>query len=113
MANMNIEEFRRIYEEWKKSGQSIHAFSESTGIGVSKFFYWQRKLRSLDRQLTKSRSFIELSASGYQSGKKENPTPFSSTTPALCEIIYPNGVMVRVTSDLSLDGLQQLINLSK
>ena len=37
----------------------------------------------------------------------------AAKTPALCELVYPNGVMVRITSDLSLEGLRQLINLSR
>ena len=30
---------------------------------------------------------------------------------ALCEVVYPNGVMVRVTSDMTLDQLRQMITL--
>ena len=30
---------------------------------------------------------------------------------ALCEVAYPNGVVVRVTSDMTLDQLRQLVTL--
>ena len=30
---------------------------------------------------------------------------------ALCEVVYPNGVTVRVTSDMTLDQLRQMVTL--
>ena len=33
------------------------------------------------------------------------------TGKALCEVEYPNGVVVRVTSDMTLDQLRQMVTL--
>lgn len=37
MANMNIEEFRKIYADWQQSGQSVRAYT--------RFYYWQKRLK--------------------------------------------------------------------
>jgi len=34
-----------------------------------------------------------------------------ATGKALCEVEYPNGVVVRVTSDMTLDQLRQMVTL--
>lgn len=46
MANMNIEEFRKIYADWQQSGQSVRAsYTRSIGIKEDKFYYWQKRLK--------------------------------------------------------------------
>ena len=45
MTNMTIEEFRRIYDEWKTSGLTIQKYCESTSFSESHFYYWKEKLR--------------------------------------------------------------------
>lgn len=113
MEHLNIEKFREIYAEWQASGQSIRTFTSAMGIEESKFYYWQRKLRkSTAVALTGSNTgFIPIGKPGYRQpsrcGSIANPTP------ALCEVVYPNGVMIRITSDLSVNDLQSLIFLSK
>lgn len=62
--------------------------------------------------MAKSGSFIKMLPSDCHSGKGPK-SAMTAKTPALCELVYPNGVMVRITSDLSLEGLRQLINLSR
>ena len=42
------------------------------------------------------------------SGRSSSPRPGDKT---LCEVAYPNGVVVRVTSDMTLDQLRQLVTL--
>ena len=38
MTNMTIEEFRRIYDEWKASGLIIQKYCESTCFSESRFY---------------------------------------------------------------------------
>ena len=113
MAHMNIEEFRRIYTDWQQSGQSVRAYTRSIGIKEDKFYYWQKRLKDMEKnKVVKSGSFIKMPPSDCHSGKGST-SAIAAKTPALCELVYPNGVMVRITSDLSLEGLRQLINLSR
>lgn len=112
MANWNIEEFRSVYKEWKKSGLSIRDFSTSIGIKEDKFYYWQKKMHDIDSVPTSSKgSFVELPHSSNRRPNEGSIRAGVGKTTALCELVYPNGVVVRITSDLSLDGLRQLINL--
>ena len=103
---MTIEQFRQLHEEWKQSGLSVQQYCENTGLKESRFYYWRSKLVS-ESQPSGCGSFIpvkfpgksSLCSSGQASGK------------ALCEIAYPNGVVVRVTSDMTLDQLRQMVTL--
>lgn len=45
------------------------------------------------------------------SGKSSVYSARSASAKALCEIEYPNGVVVRVTSDMTLDQLRQMVTL--
>lgn len=39
------EEMRELYSRWRRSGQSLRAFSRREGIAYAKLMYWHRKLR--------------------------------------------------------------------
>lgn len=52
-------------------------------------------------------SFIPVKMSGKYSVYSAR----SASAKALCEIEYPNGVVVRVTSDMTLDQLRQMVTL--
>jgi hypothetical protein len=45
------------------------------------------------------------------SGKSTVYSARNTSGKALCEIEYPNGVVVRVTSDMTLDQLRQMVTL--
>lgn len=87
--------------------------SRTQVIKEDKFYYWQKRLKDMEKnKVVKSGSFIKMPPSDCHSGKGQS-SAMAAKTPALCELVYPNGVMVRITSDLSLEGLRQLINLSR
>ena len=104
MTNMTIEEFRRIHDEWKASGLTIQKYCESTGFSESRFYYWKAKLKEGVLPPAACGSFIPV----RMSGRSSSPRPSDRT---LCEVAYPNGVVVRVTSDMTLDQLRQLVTL--
>ncbi len=105
MTNMTIDEFRRIHEEWKCSGLSIQKYCESTGFSISRFYYWKSKLRESSLPSPYG-SFIPVRMGGRSSSANT-----SSHSKTLCEVAYPNGVVVRVTSDMTLDQLRQMVTL--
>ncbi|GAB3011272.1 hypothetical protein GCM10027284_33210 [Cyclobacterium sediminis] len=78
------EEMVELVHEFETSGQTQKLFSESKGIGFHKFNYWYRKLKR-----------EAVTPEGFQ--KIENHTP-RSTKNCKAELVYPNGVVLRVDS---------------
>lgn len=111
MSYLNMESFRKIYADWKASGQSLKTFTKAMGMAPSTFEYWKSKLeKSMEVEVSKQNSFVKLD--NLRAGDTSS-MPRMAQTPALCEIVYPNGVMVRITSDLSVDDLRTLISFSR
>ena len=103
---MTIEQFRQIHEDWKQSGLSVQQYCENTGLTESRFYYWKSKLKA-ESPPSACGSFIPVKMSGKSSVYSARKT----SDKALCEIEYPNGVVVRVTSDMTLDQLRQMVTL--
>ena len=97
MAYMTMEQFRLIYDEWKQSGLSVQQYCENTGLTESRFYYWQSKLKA-ETLLAACGSFIPVKVSGKSSVYSSR----NANGKSLCEIEYPNGVVVRVTGDMTL-----------
>ena len=103
---MTIEQFRQIYEDWKQSGLSVLQYCDNTGLTESRFYYWRAKMQA-ESQSAACGSFIPVKMSG-----KTSIWPSRNVSgKALCEIEYPNGIVVRVTSDVTLDLLRQMVTL--
>ncbi|AWW29481.1 IS66 family insertion sequence hypothetical protein [Echinicola strongylocentroti] len=94
---MNLQaEMASLVEEFKTTGLTQKSFSEQKGIGFHKFNYWYRKLR--DEQPAGTTGFLPVRTQG------------SSVPAEAMEVVYPNGVKLRVPArDLSL--LSGLIRL--
>ena len=103
---MTIEQFRQIHEDWKQSGLSVQQYCENTGLTESRFYYWRSKLKA-ESLPAACGSFIPVK----MSGKSTVYSASNTSGKALCEIEYPNGVVVRVTSDMTLDQLRQMVTL--
>jgi len=76
--------------DWQQSGMSKKQYCDSRGINEAKFYYW-------------------FSRSREQDGASGSFTPIDRSIRREIEIIYPNGVVLKVESDLGL--LSQLIRL--
>lgn len=94
---MNLqEEMAALVKEYKSSGLTQKSFSARKGIGYPKFNYWYRKLAG--EQVREPTGFLPVRTQG------------SSVPAEAVEVVYPNGVKLRVPSeDLSL--LSNLIRL--
>lgn len=91
---MNILEEKRarmlsLVSDWRSSGQTQKDFCAMHGIKIGTFSYWVAQSREISEP-----SFIAL-----------EPTCITSHV----EVIYPNGVKLKVDGDLGL--LSQLIHL--
>lgn len=75
--------------DWQQSGKSKKAYCAEKGINEAKFYYWISRIKE-----TNIGSFITIDKASKQID---------------IEIIYPNGVRIKVENDLGL--LSQLIRL--
>ena len=106
MTNMTIEQFRQIYDGWKQSGLSVQQYCENTRLTESRFYYWRAKIQA-ESLPSSCGSCIPVK----MSVKTSVFSAKNASGKALCEIEYPNGVVVRVTSDMTLDLLRQMVTL--
>ena len=104
-----IVKFARLIAHQKESGLTVKSFCSNEGIAPSTFYYWQKKIRKESGE----NHFIPLVV-------KSSPQVFNQITPRepaekrdnnRFEITYPNGITLRVKSDLDLSGLRALISL--
>ena len=103
---MKIDQFCQIYEDWKQSGLSVQQYSENTGLTESRFYYWRTKIQA-ESLPSSCGSFIPVK----MSRKTSVCSAKNASGKALCEIEYPNGVVVRVTTDMTLDQLRHMVTL--
>ena len=96
-------------ELWRESGLSQTAFCKREGIARSTFQHWMKRSQedkvNRPKKVKNQGKFIPL--------KIKSST--SSTLPVLSsdiiELTYPNGVCLKLKSNLSLDQLRQYISL--
>ena len=113
MKNMTLEQFKRTYEDWKLSGLSVRDYCSNTGFDEGKFYYWRRKLT--DSALPDAQGFVPVRMNNLN-GKLNITTAskeIESKSSPECEIIYANGVMLRINSAISLEALKSLILLCR
>ncbi|MCC9043646.1 IS66 family insertion sequence element accessory protein TnpB [Myroides sp. M-43] len=82
-------------EDWKSSGLTQSRYCESVGIKLATFSYWVVKYKAESTQL--DNNFITVTK-----GQVTNSQEY--------EIVYPNGVKLRVQTD-NLSELYSLVNL--
>lgn len=94
---------------WEKSGQNQVDFCAAHGVSVSKFGYWRTKWLASGVALPPEpgSSFIPIEKATPPKAKQSHQK--DEETSENYEIIYPNGVCLRLPS-LDLPLLKQLIN---
>ncbi|WP_270089285.1 IS66 family insertion sequence element accessory protein TnpA [Sphingobacterium sp. SYP-B4668] len=92
---MSIQEKREymlsMIADWQQSGKSKKAYCAEHGINEAKFYYWLSRIKESDKSAV---GFLTIDKASKNSD---------------IEIIYPNGVRIKVEKDLGL--LSQLIRL--
>lgn len=82
------EEWERIVQEQRSSGLSIAAYCRERGISDSSFGYWSKRLEGRVEQKAR---FAVVGETGK------------------IELVFPNGVSVRVPMEISSASLQRLV----
>lgn len=80
-----------IIADWRRSGMSKKAYCQANGIKEATFYYWFARSKE---DGTHMGNFIRIDKTVNKSD---------------VEVIYPNGVRIKIDSDLAL--LSQLIHL--
>lgn len=118
---LNETKFRAIYDDYLESGLTIHNFCLNQHMNEAKFYYWQHKLRSI---LPPKRGFIPVnfdknqflqSSTGAtsmqdQSSSGRTCTPIDAVS---CEIVYPNGVSLKLSGSIDLQTIHSLLMLAR
>ena len=108
---MTLDQFTQTYEDWKLSGLSVRDYCNNTGFDEGKFYYWRRKLAV--PALPEAQGFVPVRMNN-PNGKLNITTAskeIESESGSECEIIYANGVTLRINSAISLEVLKSLILL--
>jgi hypothetical protein len=104
--------FQDLLKRQKESGLTVRDFCANEGIIPSTFYYWLKKWKAKENQ---PKMFIPLFPGPEQLPvvKKNNLSyaRTSSDTPVLLELVFPNGTVLKVRSQMDLPLLQKLVHL--
>lgn len=93
-----------ILNRWKASGLSKQEFCRNEKIANSTFGNWYRKYKGQiksDQENPSMPAFIPIELENQASPGKAGISPI--------ELLFPNGVQLRCTSDIDIDSLKRLI----
>lgn len=116
-----LQQFEKVYDHYQASGLRVKEFCRNESIVESKFYYWQKRLREHNYRRGRKSGFFPIVFTG------SNPSPATKDvvqhqtipehvdpTPGnVLEIVYPNGVKVRVPMGADPTQLRSLILLTQ
>lgn len=115
----SIKYFEEVYKRFQSSGLSARDFCHNECIAEAKFYYWKRKLKEQTQQEDQQPGFVPIVFSGSTAQLQAVNTVQQKTIPEhmppcdenVFEIVYPNGVKLRVPVGADLTHLRTLILL--
>lgn len=101
--------FKELVAQQKQSGLTIIEFCSHHGIAPATFHYWKKKFSTKSGR----RDFIPLVVKSSEEDipKGSACSEISSGKEALLEVVYPNGIILRLKQDIDLAQLRTLIHL--
>lgn len=109
-----IDTFRPKYQAFLESNMSARAFCGQIGMNESHFYYWQDKIRK--EAARRNGEFLPVSINNH-AGKVVltggQGTGTMKKAHPVCEIVFPNGVTVRLSGEVSAQTLGQLITIGR
>ena len=105
--------YRELLAQQQESGLTIKEFCSNQGIAPATFHYWKKKLRKKPGRKEFIPLVVKTGTSLGTTSNGNNPHALHSglERKALFELVYPNGTLLRITSDLDLAHLRTLIHL--
>ena len=105
-----IDTFRPKYQAFLESNMSARAFCGQIWMKESHFYYWQAKIHK--EAAHRNGEFLPVSINNH-AGKvvltSGQGTGMMKMAHPVCEIVFPNGVTVRLSGEVSAQKLGQLI----
>jgi hypothetical protein len=108
--------FKAIYDDYLESGLNVRAYCTNQKMNESKFYYWQRQLKT---RLSPQRGFIPLVIDQDRSNPRSLQAPAriqpeeSPGKKVFCEIAYPNGVRLKLHGVPDLEMVHALVQMAR
>ena len=115
-----LQQFEEIFDRYQSSGLRIKEFCRNESIVESRFYYWQKRLQEHNYITARESGFVPIVFTGSNS-LPANKTVHQKPIPVhddpiqgnFLEIVYPNGVKVRVPIGTDPTQLRSLILLTQ
>ena len=113
-----IESFKPIYQAFLESNLTARDFCKKLEIPESRFYYWQKRIR--DEAARSNGEFMPVSINNHAgkvvlvgNGRQQQLRHQHGVVQPSCEIVFPNGVTVRLSGEIAASTLGQLIMMSR
>lgn len=113
-----IESFKPIYQAYVESNLTVRDFCKKLEIPEGRFYYWQKRIR--DEAARSNGEFMPVSINNHAgkvvlvgNGRQQLRRPQQGMMQPSCEIVFPNGVTVRLSGEIAASTLGQLIMMSR
>ena len=113
-----IESFKSIYQAYIESNLTVRDFCKKLEIPEGRFYYWQKRIR--DEAARSNGEFMPVSINNHAgkvvlvgNGRQQLRRPQPGMMQPSCEIVFPNGVTVRLSGEIAASTLGQLIMMSR
>lgn len=116
-----LKQFEKVYDRYQSSGLRVKEFCRNECVQESKFYYWQRRLREHNHHEEQPSGFVPIVFSGStpplptknRVQQKLIPEHADPSADNVLEIVYPNGVKMRVPMEANLAQIRSLILLAQ
>ncbi len=111
------DDFEKVYSRYLESGLSVRDFCFNEGINENRFFYWKKRTITSPEQglQTPEGAFLPVDVvrhEGRITMRGNGGTGHSKTASGcLCEIRYPNGVVVQMSGNIPVEVYRALVLL--
>lgn len=113
-----IESFKSVYEAFLESNLTAREFCKKLEMPEGRFYYWQRKIR---QEAAKSNGeFMPVSINNHAgkvvlvgNSRQQVVRSQQGMMHPSCEIVFPNGVTVRLSGEIATSALGQLIMMNR
>ena len=113
-----IESFKPIYQAFLESNLTARDFCKKLEIPEGRFYYWQKRIR--DEAARSNGEFMPVSINNHAgkvvlvgNGRQQQLRHQHGVVQPSCEIVFPNGVTVRLSGEIAASTLGQLIMMSR
>ena len=113
-----IESFKPIYQAFLESNLTARDFCKKLEIPEGRFYYWQKRIR--DEAARSNGEFMPVSINNHAgkvvlvgNGRQQLRRPQPGMMQPSCEIVFPNGVTVRLSGEIAASTLGQFIMMSR